>query len=82
MNNTDKNFARTAHSLPTAPDALVTDLSNMGLNDVAYIKSALVEGQRVWAVHAADGTPLTTLATRATAFVAVRQHELEPVSVH
>lgn len=65
-----------------APDAMVTDLSNMGMNDVAYIKQAVVEGQRVWAIHAADGTPLTTLATRDTAFVTVRQHELEPVSVH
>ena len=82
MNNTDKLFAGSAQLPHSAPDALVTDLSNMGLNDVAYIKAATVDGQRVWAVHAADGTPLTTLATRATAFVAVRQHELEPVSVH
>lgn len=81
MNNTAK-FSKLPFVQPTAPDAVVTDLSNIGLNDVAYIKPAVVEGQRVWAIHAADGTPLTTLATRATAFVAVRQHELEPVSVH
>ena len=56
--------------------------ADMGLNDTAYVKRAVVEGQRVWAIHAADGTPLTTLATRDTAFAAVRQHALEPVSVH
>ena len=56
--------------------------ADFGLNDTAYVKRATVEGQRVWAIHAADGTPLTTLATRDTAFAAVRQHALEPVSVH
>jgi len=62
--------------------AIVSDLSNLGLNDVAYVKKALVEGQMVWAIHAADGTPLTTYPTRDTALVAVRQHDLEAKSTH
>lgn len=71
------------NTLNTAPHmAIVTDLCNMGLNDVAYIKKACVEGQNVWAIHAADGTPLTTYQTREAAFVAVRQHDLEARSVH
>lgn len=60
----------------------VLRFSDFGLNDTAYVKPATVEGLRVWAVHAADGTPLTTLTTRDIAFAAVRQHALEPVSVH
>lgn len=61
---------------------VVTDLSNLGLNDIAYIKKTEIEGQMVWAIHAADGTPLTTYPARDVAFVAVRQHELEAVSTH
>lgn len=56
--------------------------ADTGLNDLAYVKQAVVDGQLVWAVHAADGTPLTTLVTREIAFATVRQHALEPVSVH
>ena len=60
----------------------IVQFADLGLNDLAYVKRALVDGARVWAVHAADGTPLTTLNTRETAFAAVRQHALDPVSVH
>lgn len=62
--------------------AIVGDLCNMGLNDVAYVKKAVVEGHTVWAIHAADGTPLTTYPARDVALVAVRQHDLEAKSVH
>lgn len=62
--------------------AIVGDLCNMGLNDVAYVKKACVDGQMVWAIHAADGTPLTTYPARDVALVAVRQHDLEAKSVH
>ena len=60
----------------------IVQFADLGLNDLAYVKRTLVDGARVWAVHAADGTPLTTLNTRETAFAAVRQHALDPVSVH
>ncbi|MEL7029951.1 MAG: DUF1150 family protein [Pseudomonadota bacterium] len=35
-----------------------------------------------YAVHAADGARLALLDDRDAAFVAARQHEMEPVSVH
>jgi len=35
-----------------------------------------------YAVHAANGTRLALLDDRDAAFVAARQHEMEPVSVH
>ncbi|MGE3769842.1 MAG: DUF1150 family protein [Bdellovibrionales bacterium] len=62
--------------------AIVSDLSNLGLNDVAYVKKTEVEGVTVWAIHAADGTPLTTYPARDVALVAVRQHDLDAKSVH
>jgi hypothetical protein len=41
-----------------------------------------VEGRPGFAVHASDGTPIGWYDDRAVAFAAVRQHDLEPVSVH
>lgn len=58
------------------------DLAALGLQDVAYVKPVLVDGKAAYAVHAADGTPIAVLSNRDVAFIAVRQHELEPVSVH
>jgi hypothetical protein len=58
------------------------DLAALGLQDVAYVKAVTVDGKTAYAVHAADGTPIAVLADRDVAFIAVRQHELEPVSVH
>ena len=52
------------------------------LNQVAYIKPVLENGEPAFSVHAADGTQLAIISDRETAFQAVRQHDLEPVSVH
>lgn len=58
------------------------DFNSFGLEDLAYVKTVDVEGQRLHAIHAADGTPLTIINSRDLAFATVRQHEMEPVSVH
>jgi hypothetical protein len=52
------------------------------LNQVAYIKPVVENGQPAFSVHAADGTQLAIISDRETAFAAVRSHDLEPVSVH
>ncbi len=58
------------------------DLGSLGLEDTAYVKSVTVDGQKLHAIHAADGTPLTVVAERDIAFATVRQHEMQPASVH
>lgn len=58
------------------------DLSILAIEDVAYVKPMDVEGGTVYAIHAADGTQLGIAHDRDIAFVAVRQHDLDPVSVH
>jgi len=58
------------------------DLGSFGLEDIAYIKSVMVDGQRLHAIHAADGTPLTVVSERELAFATVRQHDMNPASVH
>lgn len=54
----------------------------LGMQDIAYIRRVVDEGAVGFAIHAADGTQVAMLPDRATAFATVRQHDLEPLSVH
>lgn len=55
---------------------------HLGMQDVAYIKEIETNGERAFAVHAADGTQMAVIRDRDVAIAAVRQHDLEPLSVH
>ncbi len=70
------------HLNPLKSAAAPRDFGNFGLETIAYIKPLIIDGQKVHAIHAADGTPLTIVSARATAFAAVHQYDLEPQSVH
>jgi len=54
----------------------------LGMNDVAYVKRTVVNDEAVITIHSADGTQIGVAPDRETAFAAIRQHELEPVSLH
>lgn len=54
----------------------------LGMQNLAYVKRVVVDDTPAYAVFAADGTQVATVADRDAAFVLVRQHEMEPVSVH
>ena len=58
------------------------DLAMFGVQDIAYVKPVVVDGNAGYAIHAADGTQMAVIADRDIAFAVVRQNELEPVSVH
>jgi hypothetical protein len=58
------------------------DLAVLGMQDIAYVKRVAVGDVVGYSVHAADGTEIATLPDRAVAFAVVRQHDMEPVSVH
>lgn len=58
------------------------DFVNFGVGHVAYVRPVTVDGAVAFSVHAADGTPLSVLPQRDTAFAAVRQNDMEPMSVH
>lgn len=58
------------------------DLALLGMQDIAYVKPVIVDGNAGYAVHAADGTQMAVIANRDLAFAVVRQNEMEPVSVH
>jgi hypothetical protein len=75
MQHPDKPlFARKTPSL--------SELGTYGMETIAYIKPVTVDGHRYHSIHAADGTPLTVIAERELAVATVRQHDLEPNSVH
>jgi hypothetical protein len=58
------------------------ELALFGMQDIAYIKRVEIDGSTGYAVHAADGTQIAVLADRDIAFATVRQHDLEPLSLH
>jgi hypothetical protein len=58
------------------------ELALFGMQDLAYVKAVLIDGATAFAVHAADGTQITVLPDREIARATVRQHDLEPLSVH
>ena len=58
------------------------ELALFGMQDLAYVKPVLINGVTAFAVHAADGTQITVLPDREIALATLRQHDLEPLSVH
>lgn len=58
------------------------ELGLLGMEDIAYVKQIDIDGVAAFAVHAADGTQIAVMGNRAVAFAMVRQHDMEPVSVH
>lgn len=58
------------------------ELGLLGIEDFAYVKQVVVDGADAFAVHAADGSQIAVLGDRDLAFAVVRQHDMEPVSVH
>ncbi|HYL31896.1 MAG TPA: DUF1150 family protein [Stellaceae bacterium] len=53
-----------------------------GIQDLAYIRPVTVDGKKVFTIHAADGTQVAVMNTLEVAAAAVRQNDLEPLSVH
>jgi len=58
------------------------DLAMLGVQAIAYVRPVLLEGTSGYAICAADGTQMALTADRDLAFAVVRQHDMEPVSVH
>jgi hypothetical protein len=54
----------------------------LGMQDMAYIKRVVVNDEPGFAIFAADGTQVALLPDQELALATVRQHDLEPVSVH
>ena len=58
------------------------DLLALGVDDVAYIRPVIREDQQLYAVFAADGREIVALPSRNLAEALIRQHDLDPVTLH
>jgi hypothetical protein len=57
-------------------------LGQLGVSQIAYVKTVMLNGAVAFAIHAADGTPMAVADDRDLAIAAVRQHEMVPTLVH
>ena len=87
-----------SHSVPPEADIKISaeTLAHIGDGRIAYVKAIRSEdvatlfpeapqiapGLKLFALHAADGTPIMVTDTREAAVANAWSHELEPVSVH
>ena len=58
------------------------DLLAFGLHEVAYVRMVQIGGRSAYAIHAADGTPLSVMETMDTALAAIRHNDLEPIRIN
>ena len=57
-------------------------LMQLGMADLAYVKPVWLNGQTVFAIHAADGSPMAMAADCELAIAAILQHEMSAALVH
>jgi hypothetical protein len=88
----------TAERAKAIGDFSAEALLAMGQNKTVYVRgviarnlkaegllpkeAAIEEEKMLYAVHAADGTPLAIVDSRDLAFTGARQYDMDPVSVH
>ena len=64
---------------PLADEAFLS----LGAQQIAYVKAInLPDGAHAFGIFSADGKPMAAAASHEIAQALIRQHELEPASVH
>lgn len=58
------------------------DFARVGLNQVAYIRQAVVNDMPVWGIYSASGDTLGAAQTFEQAWGAIKQNNLQPMRVH
>jgi len=58
------------------------DFLTFGLHDMAYIRRVDMNGDISYMVHAADGTPISTMEDKGSALAAVLTNDLTPITLH
>jgi hypothetical protein len=72
---------------------LTSDMfARLGAPHIVYVRElaadearkfdGIAAGARLYAIHAADGTPVGVMENRDAAFATARENDMEPVSVH
>jgi hypothetical protein len=58
------------------------DLLGFGLGQVAYVRPMTIMNKSLFAVHAADGTPISVFDNEQAAMAALAQNDLDRVRLH
>lgn len=59
-----------------------SQLKSLGVSQMAYVKTVMVNGEVVFAIHGADGAPMAITDNVKTAFAAIVQQEMVPSLVN
>lgn len=59
-----------------------SDLRELGMEQVGYVRKYSVKGKPAWVLHAADGTALAVQENMPALQASLQQHDLDIVSVH
>jgi len=57
-------------------------LALLGMEEIAFVKPLMTENGLVYAIHAADGTPMAIAANALLAAAAIIQNDMVPSLVH
>ncbi len=57
-------------------------LAQLGVSQLAYVKPVILNGAAMFAIHAADGSPMAVAEDRDLAVAAIVEHEMIPTLVH
>ena len=60
----------------------ISQLAQLGVSQIAYLRPVPMEGSVGFAICAADGTQMAMATDREVAEAAIRQHEMVPLAVH
>lgn len=75
----DGNAGRVAFDIRHLTEA---QLAQLGVSQIAYVRSVTVNGEEGFAIHAADGTPMAIAGDREVALAAILQQDMVPAMVH
>lgn len=82
---TDKIYSHELDKDISARDLLrglsASDFLNFGIQDVAYVKEVKLEGKPTFAIHAADGTPLSLVESKEEAIELIKDNDLETIQI-
>ena len=68
--------------IKTDAAAVEQDFAQFGIERFAYVKRIVSKGCAAYAIYAADGTEIVQVEARAAAMKLLREHDLEPASLH
>lgn len=58
------------------------DFLTFGIEDIAYVRPVMIEDRKAFAIHAADGTPLSVVESEDSALATIHDNDMDPVRLH